>query len=145
MCLSKVDRIYKGTSKKVDSGYKVFRVNSNGELRPLFMDSEKNLPEGEWLDEKLYRETITPHELMTKQKEPYPLGWHVFVDRADAERCERYERYASTASTWASWGWYSVRKVSCKGLLAKGTQNNKKTEVYKYIKIEKDERERTRR
>jgi len=131
MCLGRVDRIYKGTSRKIETRYKAFyQFQETGPLQPLCISLDKNLPEGVWLNEKDYRDDgFQDREgIESSDGEEYPIGWHVLLMEEDARSSIPY--YHSYPRV--------VRKVLCKGLLARGENSGNIVEVYKYIKIEKE-------
>jgi len=131
MCLSKVERIYKGTSRKVRKGYKIFRCYDE-RLVSLFSTIGQVLPEDLWLDERDYRVLFDLDKLEIADGTSYPVGWHILVSREDAIDLAFSIRFGK--------GWDEdcslvVSEVYCKGLLAKGVENNRAVEVYRYIKI----------
>ena len=135
MCLTRVDKIYNGTSKEIKIGYKVFDGNDEDLfLSPAFMAVIKKLPVGEWLDERRYRWEISGGGLITTKGAKYPMGWHVFMRKEDAEDMKKW-----LDATDSSISYFIIRKVQCKGLLATGREDDAPVEVYRYIKIEREE------
>ena len=137
MCLTRVDRVYKGTSRTVRFGYKVFRLYiGESILFSAYSGPLKSLPEGKWLNEELYRKDENKKFISSREKD-YPVGWHIYPDKKDADEL---------ASWFVSIDFmlgkgpiqYVVRRVQCKGLLATGCEDEIPVEVYKYIKIEKE-------
>jgi len=135
MCLMRVDKIYNGTSKEIKTGYKVFDGNDEEDLFlcPAFMPVIKELPVGEWLDERRYRWGISGEGLIIIKGAKYPMGWHVFTRKEDAEDMKKW-----LDATDSSISYFIIRKVQCKGLLATGCEDDAPVEVYRYIKIEKE-------
>ena len=134
MCLERVDRVYKGTSRKVRKGYKIFRC-CNGQLTNLLLSVGDPLPKGLWLDEKYYRVLIDLDEIEATDGTSYPMGWHEYINVDDA--------IDLAFSIWFGKDWDDnrslvVSEVYCRGLLAKGVENNRDVEVYRYIKISKE-------
>jgi hypothetical protein len=80
MCLER-----KTKQKRITEGWKVFRVLDDG-LYGTICCTEKAFPVGKWLNEEDYRPFHDLAALTTSGPgEAYPVGWHVFVDRKDAE------------------------------------------------------------
>ena len=132
MCMDRVDGIYKGTSRKIETRYKVFfRYQETEPLQPLYVSLDKNLPEGVWLNEKDYRDNAFQgkEKIESSDGEEYPIGWHVFLTKEDVQSLIPNYVFSSRRV---------VRKVLCRGLLASGEEGNAVVEVYKYIKIEKE-------
>jgi len=131
MYLTKVSRIYKGTSRKVRMRYIIFLRHESGYLWwPSYGESNEGLLEEKWLNEKFYR----PKELSTlisMENTRYPSGWHVFL-------LEDAKRFFSWVPLGGEHIYFVVRKVKCRGLLATGVEDKVPVEVYKYIKIEKE-------
>jgi len=131
MCLGRVDRIYKGTSRKIEARYKAFfQFREGNPLHPLYISITKDLPEGVWLDERDYREDDFQDKEIIESSDGkrYSIGWHVLLTEEDVRSLMYYYPLSSRV----------VRKVLCKWLLAKGTEYNRMAEVYRYIKIEKE-------
>ena len=137
MCLTRVDKVYKGTSRTVRFGYKVFRLYvAESILFSAYSGPAKPLPEEKWLNEKLYRKDENK-EFISSREGRYPLGWHVYLDKKDADELASW--FVSIDFTSGKGAvWYVVRQVQCKGLLATGAEDDAPVEVYKYIKIEKE-------
>ena len=134
MCLLRVGKVYKGTSKTVRIRYKVFEYTTEG-LLSFIVPSYDVLHQDKWLDEKKYRlesykdEDVVSIESIDTTLE-YPMGWHVFtkVDDAKLFALLRYEDEYEV-----------IHQVQCRGLLAEGTDAlDRKVEVYRYIKISKE-------
>jgi len=166
MCLDRVYKTYKGTSRRVITRYKLFMVNK-GKIYPFMPPQEDPLPEGVWLDEKLYRPSAWRFEkdvvlLKNAWEETYPTGWHVYVDEVDGWHKTHLMRSFAYEVRENKDSWYPIYRiveisyrgndllqqkfvlyeVQCKGLLAKGIENEGHSvssrvpvEVYKYIKI----------
>ena len=130
MCLERVDRVYKGTSRIIRIRYKVFQLRENtGELYPAYGFPVYSLPKDTWLDEELYRVPGSKNTIDGADGE-YPMGWHVFtkVDDAKLFALLRYEDEDEV-----------IYRVQCKCRLAGGVDAlDRKVEVYRYIKIEKE-------
>lgn len=128
MCLLRVNKIYSGTSKVVRIGYKVFE-NYNGQLTSFIAPAKKILPTEVWLDEKDYR--LKGHTgILYTGKDYYPAGWHVYVELDDAKLFALL-RYRDE--------YEAIYQVQCQGLLVKGLDAlDRKVEVYRYIKVEKE-------
>jgi len=134
MCLLKVDKSYGGTSKVIRTRYKVFEYTTEG-LLSFIVPSYDILPHSKWLDEKKYRlesykdAGIVFVESIDHTLE-YPIGWHVFTE-IDNAKLFALLHYGDKNGI--------IYKVQCKGILAKGTDVlNRRVEVYRYIKIEKE-------
>ena len=79
MCLVKLTRaVAWGDSIPDGVGWKVFYKRGR-QLTGDVVGIDRARPRGRWLNEVDYR-AGTPHESV-----PYPLGWHVFKNRKDAE------------------------------------------------------------
>ena len=128
MCLLKVDKIYKGTSKAIRIGYKVFE-NYNGELTSFIAPAKKTLPTWVWIDEKDYR--LKKHTgILYTGEDYYPAGWHVYVELDDAKLFALL-RYRDKYEV--------IHQVQCQGLLVEGMDAlDREVRVYRYIKISKE-------
>ena len=155
MCLDRVDKVYKGASRKVYKGYKIFRqlANSKGTvyLVPLHMANtyegslpnentwnrwlnSASLPINQWMNEKSWRPSyITMDEICSilysfiPKGQTYPIGWHVYMQPVELESYQSGDRstYRGTVE----------RQVQCKGLLAKGVEGAYDVWVFRWIKI----------
>ena len=132
MCLDRVYEVYGGASPRVRTRYKVFRIRSNPiHLWPVYSGWFKLLPQGVWLNEIDYRPRNVGY-ISSSEDGRYPVGWHVFLSKEDAKEF----------FSWASFGEcpsFVLRRVQCKGLLAIGGEGGNVVEVYKYIKIERED------
>lgn len=140
MCLSRVDKIYKGTSRRIETRYKVFkRYKESKLLWPAYRKLYNGLPEGVWLNEKTYRlrrvgSLINIGEAYGEAS--YPLGWHVYKYEEDARSLAKWLRYNLHWSVGHN-ETCILRRVQCRGLLAVGEENGQPVEVFQYIKIER--------
>ena len=132
MCLSKVEKVYKGTSRMIRSGYVVFLEREDVVyVCPGYRKVSNNLfSKDGWLNEKMYR-LGGSDILIGPDNVSYQSGWHVFEDEEEAMRhLLWFCSYAKGPAT------IYLRKVQCKGLLAVGKEDNANVSVYRYIKIE---------
>jgi len=157
MCLTRVGKVYKGTSRKVRTRYKVFKKSmykGTELLLPVYAMvgvSFVNTPlhAGVWLDERVYR-IKSEEELIVHDNIQYPAGWHVYVSKDEVMALgdilladDYWKRY--WAYYWSKGGLnivfkdYTVRRIQCRGLLVVGMEGENMVEVYRYIKIEKEE------
>ncbi len=129
MCLSRVDRIYKGKSRRVYKGYKVFGVYDEL-LYSCMCGNDKSLPRNEWLNEKDYRENPKKEQLLDTNGASlqYPTGWHVYAPSENFMYYRDIYPYLNLRETI----------VECRGLLAKGYEDGRQVWVFKFIKILED-------
>jgi len=147
MCLDRVYKTYKGTSRKVITRYKLFTINK-GKIYPFMPPQEDPLPEGVWLDERLYRPSAWRFEkdvvlLKNAWEELYPTGWHVYENEGDGWHKIHLMRNVAYEVGEDKGNWYptyrvaeisyggkdllqqkfALYEVECRGLLAKGIEN----------------------
>jgi len=146
MCLDRVYKTYKGTSRRIVTRYKLFTIDK-GKIYPSTISIEEPLPEGVWLNEKDYRPSSWRSEsssdvilLKRTSYDSYPIGWHVYVDEIDGWDVLHRVSSATYKMTKEGNSWYSVYyvekssyderravqekyalyEIQCKGLLARG-------------------------
>jgi hypothetical protein len=105
MCLDNVDP----SISPCDVGYKAFCDYGDGGLRGDWMNIDVSRPVGKWLDEKYFRPEYSTITIISKNQEPYPIGWHVFHTYEDAV-------------SWATNSYCCIRKVKVKNPVATGIQ-----------------------
>ena len=139
MCMRYVYGIYKGITPGMVTRFKGFMRTEEGKLYPLFkynLDRDP-LPLGQWLDEKDYRPAGYRDKIRSYSGITYPTGWHVYVDE---DRANIVASIVTEHSDFLGFDRGVVLKVYCKGLLADGEDTyGAMNEVYRYIKIEKEE------
>ena len=131
MCLYKLKKI----ELKTDVGYKLFIKEPQGlcgissirtpkKLYSLLYSNNKALETNTWLNEKDYRINFRKKDkIITNNQEAYPVGWHIFLNRKDAE-------YDIREHEWN----VIIRKVRFKNVVATGIEkayNKEDSEEYK--------------
>ena len=149
MCLTRIDKVYKGKSRKVYRGYKVFWALED-RLYSEHCSKGNPLTQNEWLNERAYRVSSNidylPISYIYEKVDPresnkyYPVGWHVYQNEDDAiqtamwENEDNHRDFSSEEKSYITKG-RVVKEIECKGLLAKGLLDGRKVWVFKYIKI----------
>ena len=95
--------------------YKLFMVNK-GKIYPFMPPQEDPIPEGIWLDEKLYRPSAWRFEkdvvlLKNAWEETYPTGWHVYVDEVDGWHKTHLMRSVAYEVRENKDSWYPIYRI----------------------------------
>jgi len=120
MCLDRVDSKWKGLSRKVETGYKVFVLSPPTNQLEFIVFSHhgyKKVPLGKWLTSRL--------DFVDSLDTRYCAGFHIYKNKPDAN-------FSSER----------IIKVKYKGVLAKGFQVGREVIVAHHMWVPRQRRSR---
>jgi len=101
---------------KTNRGYKLFEMNANGELFPLFIDKNTSVPVGEWI----------PAEYHPTKGFAARGGWHIGADVPDAPWLKSYD---GSDTGYYKPRWKSGKRVWCEIEYNANNDYNKEVEL----------------